>query len=315
MCHHRGYDYLAERLGEEEHEESPIEDAPADEFDIEELDGDDRERVPLIPPADDSGPSFFSTPRKRRCPNAVLPPMGDTEGDQERVSQSDEEAASEIGREVLEDPSSMFTLLGHFYRGEMDRVTTWRGRLDQTTYWAVTIVAAVLTWAFSSPDNPHYTILIGMVTVLVFLYFETRRYRAYDVWRSRVRLLEEDFFATTFDPDAEVVHPDWRAELSKDLRQPALKVGLLEAVSRRLRRVYLGLLAILLAAWLVRVTSFEPDQTIFESAAIPGVPGNLVVAGVAGFFLIALAVAFWPLDRQAMGEFHERDAAGEWKDE
>lgn len=53
MCHHRGYDYLADRLREEEREENPIEDAPADEFDIEELEEDEREREPLVPPADD----------------------------------------------------------------------------------------------------------------------------------------------------------------------------------------------------------------------------------------------------------------------
>lgn len=240
--------------------------------------------------------------------------MGDSGRDREQTSESGEENPK-IGREALDDESSLFTLLGHFYRGEMGRVTAWRGRLDQTTYWAVTIVAAVLTWAFSSSNNPHYIILIGMLTVVVFLFFETRRYRAYDVWRSRVRLLEENLFAPTFDPDAEVVLPDWRTELSEDLREPALKVTLLEAVSRRLRRVYLGLLAILLASWLVRITAFEPDQTILEAAAVPGVPGTLVLLGVAGFFLAALAVAVWPLDRQAMGEFHERDAYGEWKDE
>ena len=53
MCHHRGYDSLAEWLREEETVENPIEDAPGDEFEIEELDEDERERVPLVPPADD----------------------------------------------------------------------------------------------------------------------------------------------------------------------------------------------------------------------------------------------------------------------
>jgi hypothetical protein len=53
MCHHRGYDYLAERLREESPEEDPITDAPGDEFDIGVLDEDEEEREPLIPPADD----------------------------------------------------------------------------------------------------------------------------------------------------------------------------------------------------------------------------------------------------------------------
>jgi uncharacterized membrane protein len=242
--------------------------------------------------------------------------MGDSEGDRDRVTQPEgEESDPEIGRLVTDDPSSLFTLVGHFYRGEMDRMTSWRGRLDQTTYWAVTIVAAVLTWAFSSPDNPHYIILIGILTVVMFLFFETRRYRAYDVWRSRVRLLEEDLFATVFDPASEAVHGEWRTELSEDLRRPALKVSFLEAVSRRLRRVYLGLLVVMLAAWIFRITAFEPRESWTTTAAFPGVPGLVVVGVVAAFFAVAIAVAFVPLDRQAMGEFHERDAAGEWKDE
>lgn len=241
--------------------------------------------------------------------------MGDSEGDREPTARLEDEPDAEVGRQTIEDPSSLYTLMGHFYRGEMDRMTTWRGRLDQTTYWAVTIVAAVLTWAFSSPDNPHYIILIGMVTLVVFLFFETRRYRAYDVWRSRVRVLEEDLFAPAFDPEAEAVHEEWRAELSEDLRRPALKVSLLEAVSRRLRRVYLGLLAVMLAAWLFRITAFEPRESWAETASFPGVPGTVVVAIVGLFYLLAVGLAFIPLNRQAMGEFHDRDAAGEWKDE
>lgn len=53
MCHHRGYDYLAERRREEERGENPVEDAPDEESEIGELDDVDREREPLVPPADD----------------------------------------------------------------------------------------------------------------------------------------------------------------------------------------------------------------------------------------------------------------------
>jgi uncharacterized membrane protein len=71
-------------------------------------------------------------------------------------SDSDEGAADG----PIDDVSLTLTEL---YRGERDRVTTWRGRLDQTTNWTVTIIAAMLTWVFSSPENPHYLLLIGML--------------------------------------------------------------------------------------------------------------------------------------------------------
>lgn len=50
MCHHRGYDYLAERLAERELE---AEREATDELSIEEIDEDERERESIVPPADD----------------------------------------------------------------------------------------------------------------------------------------------------------------------------------------------------------------------------------------------------------------------
>ncbi|ELZ18002.1 hypothetical protein C477_12377 [Haloterrigena salina JCM 13891] len=38
----------------------------------------------------------------------------------------------------------------------------WRERLDQTTYWAIVIMSAILTWTFSSRNNPHYVLLLGV---------------------------------------------------------------------------------------------------------------------------------------------------------
>jgi len=154
----------------------------------------------------------------------------------------------QIGREMVDDSTGLGSVMAHCYRGEMGRVTTWRQRLDQTTTWAVTVMAAILTWAFSSSDNPHYILLIGIVVVTVFLAIEARRYRDYDVFRSRVRLLQENLFANALDPSQDVERKDWRAELSADFRVPTVKVSLREALDNRLRRVYLPLLGILLAA-------------------------------------------------------------------
>lgn len=226
-----------------------------------------------------------------------------------------DEEPSRYPERVSEDDSDVTSLVGHFYRAEMERMTNWRGRLDQTTNWAVTIMAAILTWVFTSPDNPHYLLLIGMLTVVVFQFMDTRRYRMYDVWRSRVRLLEQDVFAAVFAPDSEVEHADWRAELGEDLRRPALKIPFFEAFGRRLRRIYYPLLLVLLAAWLARITVFAPDEGVFETAAVLDVPGEVVVGGVLAGYAVGAAVAFWPRDRQAMGELYHRQKEGEWKED
>lgn len=234
--------------------------------------------------------------------------MGET--GEENLDREEEE----VGEFIADDPSNLTSLIGHFYRGEVDRVTTWRSRLDQTTNWAVTIMAAILTWAFSSPDNPHYIILIGVLMVSIFLGMETRRYQTYDIWRSRVRLLEEDLFANALDPRSGIIHRDWRKDLSEDLRRPTIKVPLFEALGRRLRRVYLPLLYVLLAAWVFRVLTFESAKNWRTVAAIGPIPGVAVVGIVIGAYVAATAIAFWPRERQAMGEFHEdEEQIGEWK--
>src|SRR6267142_6806827 len=65
-------------------------------------------------------------------------------------------------------PAEFNTAMIHFYRGEVQRSNTWRTRLDTTTYWAVLTAGATLSFAFSSPSNPHFVILINSVLVAIF---------------------------------------------------------------------------------------------------------------------------------------------------
>lgn len=212
--------------------------------------------------------------------------------------------------EQIGDVPSVLTSL---YRGEMDRVTTWRGRLDKTTNWAVTIIAAVLTWVFSSPDNPHYLLLVGMVTVMAFHLVESRRYQRYDVWRARVRLLERNVFAASIDPENRADHDGWELELGTDLRRPSIKMRFMEAYARRYRRVYLPLQTVLLVAWGVRLTVFSADQGPLATARIVGIPGEMVIALVGLSYVATVVVALWPRERQATGETYDRDKEGDWK--
>src|ERR1044072_8424314 len=81
-------------------------------------------------------------------------------------------------------PSEFNTALAHFYRGEITRANTWRNRLDTTTNWAVLTTGATLSFAFSSPTNPHFVILINTVLVGFFLFMQARRYPRYGNWSS-----------------------------------------------------------------------------------------------------------------------------------
>lgn len=57
-------------------------------------------------------------------------------------------------------------------------------------------------------------------------------------------MIEENVFANAFNPEGSV-HREWRSELADDLRKPTLKGSIREAITRRLRRVYLPLLSVL----------------------------------------------------------------------
>ena len=238
---------------------------------------------------------------------------GDEVSDEGQQFDPEADEEREIGREMVDQSTGLGSVLAHTYRGEMDQATTWRSRLDQTTTWAVTVMAAILTWAFSSPDNPHYILLIGLGMLAAFAGIEARRYRDYDVYRSRIRIIQQNLIANALDPSEGVAHRDWRRKLSEDYRRPTLKVPWGEALANRLRHVYLALIGIMLAAWVFRITVFTPQQPWTESAAIVVVPGTVVVGIVALFTVATLAAAFWPRKRRAKGEFREGDF-GEWKD-
>ncbi|WP_123534954.1 DUF2270 domain-containing protein [Halosimplex salinum] len=212
---------------------------------------------------------------------------------------------TETDRYSIDTDEAFASLTGNFYRGEVERTASWRGRLDQTTNWAVVVVGAILTWAFSSADNPHYVILIGVFGVSAFLVMEATRYREYDVWRNRVRILQTDLYAEMYSPSSEADEADWQTRLGDDLRDPTFGLSMREALTHRLRRSYLALLALLLAAWVARVTVFEASESWTETASILGVSGQLVAATVGLFYAILVLVAVVSIRGQTVQEFQE----------
>ena len=88
----------------------------------------------------------------------------------------------------------------------------------------------------------HGVILFAMVMVLLLLVIESRRYRFFDLYRTRVRSLERHYYAQVFSPATEV-DPDWTRILSNDLRKPDLLINLGEAFSRPCAAITVGCLS------------------------------------------------------------------------
>lgn len=196
------------------------------------------------------------------------------------------------GRRIASDLPTFTGLATDFYRGEVDRATTWRARLDQTTNWAVVVVAAVLTWAFSGENRPHYVILIGTFAVTSFLLMEANRYQEYDVWRSRVRAVQSGLMAEAFAP-REKLDESWRTNLGEELRNPTLYISFWEAMNHRLRRSYLALHTVLLLAWIARITVYNSDGEWRQTARILSIPGEIIVGVVGLFYAFIIVITVW----------------------
>jgi uncharacterized membrane protein len=192
-------------------------------------------------------------------------------------------------------PSEFVTVVAHFHRAEIARMAGWRDRIDRTTNWAITVVAAMLSLSLSTPTAHHGVLLFAMVLVALLLVIEARRYRFFDVYRNRVRRLERNYFAQIFAPETDTTD-DWIRVLGDDLRRPLFLVSLRQATARRLRRNYCWMFLILLLAWLLKTTSTNLPTNAAETrlvqsasewvanAAIGPLPGWAVIIGVACFY-------------------------------
>jgi len=144
--------------------------------------------------------------------------------------------------------SEFTTAMVHFYRAEIQRSNTWRTRLDNTTNWAIITTSAVISLAFTSPQNNSGVIILNCLLVTIFLWIEARRYRYYELWSLRTRLMETDFFAAMLVPPF-TPHPEWAENLSESLLSPEFPISMWEALGRRFRRNYFWIFLVLNMAW------------------------------------------------------------------
>lgn len=189
----------------------------------------------------------------------------------------------------LEPASLSDTAMAQLYRGELSRSDKWRTRLDTTTNWALTTTAAVISFGFASAASSHVTFLVGLWMVVSFLLIEARRYRYYDLWNRRVRLLEDGYWAPMLRH--EPVDPDAMRELAVELSRPQIHLSLFSAISTRLNRAYGPILIVLLLSWFVKVYSHpqppESFHAFVQRAHVGPVSGGLIMGVVALMVLLA----------------------------
>ncbi len=193
-----------------------------------------------------------------------------------------------------EEPEGFHQAMVHLYRGEMQKMTVWRSRLDTTSNWAILLSTGMTTFTLGSPGIPHFILLLGLALLGICIFIEARRYRhlLHSTWR--IHMLEARYFSGRLCPSSFDEKATWREELARDLRQPCFTTGTFMALRMRLRSNYLLLVYFVSAVWLAKVFVHPQGAAdIYEFYARLAV-GKLLpswfVAVTAGMFVLAATV-------------------------
>lgn len=179
--------------------------------------------------------------------------------------------------------------MSHFYRGEMGRIMIWRSRLDTTTTWAITTTTTIFTVAFSFNHVPHIIFFFNVCIVSIMLWIEARRYRFYDAYHARVRMLEAHFLVPIVMRNTRMLQGEWQMLVSEDLLLPSFKIGRLEAIGRRLKRNYAFIFIVILSAWVAKIFMHATEPitsfgSFYKALAVPGLASSVV----ASLFLLTM---------------------------
>lgn len=202
------------------------------------------------------------------------------------------------------------TAMSHFYRGELGRIMVWRSRLDPTTNWAITSTSTIFTVAFSIESVPHIIFFFNIAIVGIMLWIEARRYRSYDAFRARVRMLEAHFLVPIVAQNTMLLQGEWQKLVCEDLLLPSFKISAFEAVGRRLKRNYVFIFLIILTAWITKIfLHAKPPITSFTSfyqalAVGTSIPSWLVAFIFVGTFLSVISITIY-IGRKTTGEISE----------
>ena len=199
--------------------------------------------------------------------------------------------------------------MSHFYRGELGRIMVWRQRLDMTTNWAITSSTAIITIAFSTRGVPHIIFFFNLAIVAVLLWIEARRYRFYDAFRARVRMLEAHFLVPMVMENRELLQGEWKKLVCEDLILPCFKITKLEAIGRRMKRNYMFIFILILIAWLTKVflhatAPINDVVSFYRALGIGHIPSWFVAMVFVGTFITVISITIY-VSKRSSGEISE----------
>jgi len=204
--------------------------------------------------------------------------------------------------------SEYIVALSHLYRGELQRSISWRIRLDTTTNWAIIASVGILTFAFQNPGYAPQTLLAGMYTNLLFLILESQRFRFSDVYRARVRMVEENFYVPLLRRDLVSPMADWGPLVAEDLLHPRFHLTMRQAIRARLARIYLPLYVAQLVGWLSLVAwRRPPGLSLMKMLEIGRLPGWVPLVLIVGLFAFMIYIMVFTPRVLSLPEFYGHD--------
>jgi uncharacterized membrane protein len=203
--------------------------------------------------------------------------------------------------------------LAHLYRGEMYRSKVWRTRLDATTNWAVVTTGIAMSVTFASSAASVLPIVLVSLLVAVFLIFEGRRYRYFDIWRTRVRIMEVSFYGPMLRGQGVRTESGWHEVLADDYTGLYFHISFFEAAGRRLRRNYCWIFGVQIVSFWGKIaihpTPLVTLEQLWLRTGVGPVPGQIVLLVGAAFYLGLLALGVLTLRGQkAVGRAHRASA-------
>ena len=192
--------------------------------------------------------------------------------------------------------------LAHLYRGEMYQSKIWRNRLDTTSNWAVVITGIALSVSFSHAEASPIPILLVSWVAAVFLYFESRRYLYYDLFRVRVRVMEINFYGPMLRGQGITIDNRWNDLLADDYDDLRFHITLMEALGRRIRRTYGWIFSVLLGCFVAKIlvhpTALTSVDELWRRAAIGPIPGEVMIGFGLAYHCTWVALAVLTLKSQ-----------------
>ncbi|MCA1657913.1 MAG: DUF2270 domain-containing protein, partial [Verrucomicrobiaceae bacterium] len=140
-------------------------------------------------------------------------------------------------------------------------------------------------------------------------WIEARRYRFYDAFRARVRMLEAHFLVPMVMENRQMLQGEWKKLVCEDLILPRFKITKLEAVGRRLKRNYVFIFILIMVAWITKIFlhASEPVDNFwafYRALSVGHIPSWLVASVFAGTFAIVIGITIY-VGKKTTGEISE----------